>query len=84
MYSCSSSKTAPANLPVQVNLFTVQLQAATYYDVYPGNIVALSQVDLKPQVQGKMAILEDRALAYREGLAAGIALAKPYAARLAI
>ena len=38
--------------PVPVNIFTVKAQNVFYYDKYPANIVALSQVDLRPQVQG--------------------------------
>jgi membrane fusion protein (multidrug efflux system) len=52
LQSCSSQKTAPPSPPVPVNLQTVQMQLATYYDVYPGNVTALSQVDLRPQVEG--------------------------------
>lgn len=38
--------------PAPVNLYTVSLKPAVYYDEYPGNIVALSQVELRTQVQG--------------------------------
>src|ERR1700722_25289 len=50
--SCSSAPPPPKNPPVQVNLYTVHSQPVTYYDKYPGNTVALSQVDLRPEVQG--------------------------------
>jgi RND family efflux transporter MFP subunit len=45
-------KQPPPVLPVSVNIFTVKAQNVFYYDKYPANIVALSQVDLRPQVQG--------------------------------
>jgi len=48
---CTEKK--PALIPpTAVNLFTVKTQMVTYYDKYPGNTVALSQVDLHAQVQG--------------------------------
>jgi len=52
--SCSSSNKPvnPTNMPVPVNLYTLHMQAANYYDEYPGNVVALSQVDLRAEVEG--------------------------------
>jgi len=49
--SCSTKKQAPPG-PVPINLFTVKSQQVLYYDEYPANTVALSQVDLRPEVQG--------------------------------
>ncbi len=42
----------PKIQPVAVNLYAVKSQIVTYYDKYPANTVALSQVDLRPEVQG--------------------------------
>src|SRR3984957_8705362 len=50
--SCSHQETPTKNPPVAVNLYTVKSQILTYYDKYPANTVALSQVDLRPEVQG--------------------------------
>ncbi|MBA3827430.1 MAG: efflux RND transporter periplasmic adaptor subunit [Taibaiella sp.] len=53
LFSCGSKKKdANATGPVPVTLDTVQLQTATYYDEYPGNTVALSQVELHADVEG--------------------------------
>jgi membrane fusion protein (multidrug efflux system) len=49
--SCKQ-KQPPANPPVPVNIFTVKAKKVLYYDKYPATITALSQVDLRPQVQG--------------------------------
>src|ERR1017187_7781380 len=49
--SCSPVK-PPANPPVPVNLVTVKAQKVLYYDKYPATTAALSQVDLRPEVQG--------------------------------
>jgi len=54
-------KAVPPTPPVPVNTFTVKKQKVFYYDTYPATIVALSQVDLRPQVQGyitKIAFIE--------------------------
>ena len=50
----SSCKQAPPPLPpaVPVNLFTVRPQQVTYYDRYTATTVAVSQVNLLPEVQG--------------------------------
>lgn len=45
-------KPIPPTPPVPVNLLTIKAQNVYYYDKYPANTVALSQVDLRPQVQG--------------------------------
>jgi len=49
--ACSTKKTPPPG-PTPVNLYTVTKQQVLYYDEYPANTVALSQVDLRPEVQG--------------------------------
>ena len=49
--SCKQPQ-APPPSAVPVNLFTVKAQKVTYYDRYISTSVALSQVDLHPQVQG--------------------------------
>ena len=49
--SCSTKKPEPPK-PTAVNLYTVTKQSVLYYDEYPANTVALSQVDLRPEVQG--------------------------------
>ena len=38
--------------PTPVNLYTVKSQTVLYYDNYPATTAALSQVDLRPQIQG--------------------------------
>jgi membrane fusion protein (multidrug efflux system) len=45
-------KKMPPNLPTPVNIIKVKAQHVFYFDTYPANITALSQVDLRPQVQG--------------------------------
>lgn len=54
--SCgSSSKPAEAPKappPVPVAVYTVQKGSATYYDQYPATVVALNEVQLRPQVTG--------------------------------
>jgi RND family efflux transporter MFP subunit len=45
-------KQPPPIPPVPVNVITVKAQNVFYYDKYPANTVALSQVDLRPEVQG--------------------------------
>jgi RND family efflux transporter MFP subunit len=59
--SCSQPKPPPIP-PVPVNLYTVKAQTVLYYDKYPANTVALSQVDLRPEVQGYIT-----AIAFTEG-----------------
>ncbi|HXB12883.1 MAG TPA: efflux RND transporter periplasmic adaptor subunit [Bacteroidia bacterium] len=41
-----------------VNLYTVKSEIVTYYDKYPANTVALSQVDLRPEVQGYITAID--------------------------
>ena len=49
--SCKQESPPPPT-PVPVNLFTVKAQPVTYYDRYTATTVALSQVNLLPEVQG--------------------------------
>jgi membrane fusion protein (multidrug efflux system) len=55
-------KHAPPIAPVPVNAYTVKTKKVLYYDKYPANIVALSQVDLRAQVQGYIT-----EIAFKEG-----------------
>jgi multidrug efflux pump subunit AcrA (membrane-fusion protein) len=59
--SCSQPKPPPIP-PVSVNLYIVKAQTVLYYDKYPANTVALSQVDLRPEVQGYIT-----AISFKEG-----------------
>ncbi len=56
MTSCGSSNKpaeAPkAPPPVPVAVYTVQKGSAVYYDEYPATVVALNEVQLRPQVAG--------------------------------
>ncbi|MFI5196172.1 MAG: efflux RND transporter periplasmic adaptor subunit [Chitinophagales bacterium] len=55
LYACGGSKQAapnPANMPVPVNLYDVHLERVVYYDKYPATVVALMQVDIRPEVEG--------------------------------
>ena len=49
--SCKT-KTPPPAPPVPVNLYTVKSQKVLYYDEYPATTQALSQVDIRPELQG--------------------------------
>jgi membrane fusion protein (multidrug efflux system) len=51
LFSCTS-KPVPPTLPTPVNVDTVKAQKVLYYDKYPSTTQALSQVDLRPEVQG--------------------------------
>jgi RND family efflux transporter MFP subunit len=51
LFSCGQKPTPPTPA-VPVNLLSVKTQMVFYYDKYPATTVALSQVDLRPQVQG--------------------------------
>ena len=42
----------PASIPIPVNLYKVQAEKALYYDQYPGTVVALQQVELRPEAEG--------------------------------
>ena len=53
--SCGSKSGPPAfdpNAPVPVVTQEVSLTPASYNDIYPGTIVALNQIELRPQVNG--------------------------------
>ncbi len=52
--SCGDQKTAPNmfNAPIPVNTYKVQTEKALFYDKYPGTVVAMMQVDLRPVVEG--------------------------------
>lgn len=50
-FSCQQKPPAPTP-PTPVNLVTVRSQPVLYYDKYPSTTQALSQVDIRPQVQG--------------------------------
>ena len=50
-FSCRQAQ-PPTPPPVPVNLFTVKALPVTYYDRYTATTVALSQVNLLPEVQG--------------------------------
>jgi RND family efflux transporter MFP subunit len=54
LVSCDVNKAAVQNgpPPVQVTIAQVKTDKATYYDEYPATVVALNQVDLKPEVSG--------------------------------
>jgi membrane fusion protein (multidrug efflux system) len=49
---CCKQKPAAPPATVPVNLVSVRPRPVVYYDLYPGTTVALSQVDIRPQVQG--------------------------------
>lgn len=49
--ACSPKKPASSSA-VPVNLYTVKAQTVKYFDKYPANVVALNQVDIRPEVQG--------------------------------
>ena len=42
----------PATIPVPVNLVELHPQQALYYDQFPANVVAMMQVDIRPQTEG--------------------------------
>jgi membrane fusion protein (multidrug efflux system) len=52
LFAACKQKPAPPPPPVPVNLFTVKARDVLYYDQYPSTTVALSQVDIRPEVQG--------------------------------
>jgi membrane fusion protein (multidrug efflux system) len=51
LFSCKPKQPQPPP-PVPVNLFTVAARPVVYYDRYTATTVALSQVNLLPEVQG--------------------------------
>jgi membrane fusion protein (multidrug efflux system) len=52
--SCSVNKAAEQKgpPPVQVSAYEVKAGSATYHDEYPATVVALNQVELRPEVSG--------------------------------
>lgn len=42
----------PPGGPIAVNISEAQQRDAVYFDIYPGNVVAFNQVDLRAQVNG--------------------------------
>jgi len=51
--SCNKPESnANAGNPVPVNVFTVQKQPISYYDIFPGSVVALNEVELRSEVAG--------------------------------
>jgi len=53
--SCGNSNNtpqAPLNAPVPVNAYTVQQERVVGTDTYPGTVVPLYEVELRPQVSG--------------------------------
>lgn len=52
-FSCQEKPPA-SNPPTPVNIMTVRTQPVRYYDSYPATTQALSQVDLRPEVQGQI------------------------------
>ena len=50
--SCNKPTPPPQSGPVSVNLDTVKVQTATYFDQYPGNVIALQEVELRSEVSG--------------------------------
>jgi membrane fusion protein (multidrug efflux system) len=53
--SCAGKNSAPEPMfggPVAVATEEVKLSGVSYYDQYPGTVVALNQVELRPQVNG--------------------------------
>jgi membrane fusion protein (multidrug efflux system) len=55
--SCSINKAAEQKgpPPVQVTAYEVKTGSATYHDEYPATVVALNQVELRPEVSGYIA-----------------------------
>ena len=55
LVSCGEKKKEapnPANMPVPVNVVRIEPEKPLYYDKFPGTVVALSQVDIHPEVEG--------------------------------
>src|ERR1700740_266629 len=52
LFASCHKKHAPPTPPVPVNVFIAKTQKVFYFDKYPANIIALSQVDLRAEVQG--------------------------------
>lgn len=54
LYSCGSKQAAPQGPPpaIAVTIDKARTTAATYYEEYPGTVVALNQTELRAQVTG--------------------------------
>lgn len=54
--ACGGKQAAPQGPPpaIPVSVYEVQSGNATYFDNYPATVVALNQVDIKPQVSGNI------------------------------
>ena len=51
-FSCKGPTPPAQGGPVPVNLDTVTMQNTVYHDVYPGNIIAQNEVELRSEVNG--------------------------------
>ena len=52
MSACKGTADMKPSMPVPVNLYEVKQEEAVFYDQYPGNIVALNEVQLRSEVSG--------------------------------
>jgi len=55
LFACGEKKKDapnPASQPVPVNLYSVHTERPVYYDLFPGTVVAMMQVDIHPEVEG--------------------------------
>ena len=55
LFSCGEKKKEapnPASIPVPVNTVRIVPEKPVYYDKFPGTVVALMQVDIRPEVEG--------------------------------
>ena len=51
--SCDSNKSGqPSFPPVPVTSYTVKSEMASYYNEYPATVIALNQVEIRPEVSG--------------------------------
>lgn len=51
--SCGSNGSDPPRFPpTPVTAYTVKLEKASYYNMYPATVVALDQVEIRPEVSG--------------------------------
>lgn len=51
-FNCKGPTPPAQGGPVPVNTDTVTLQSAVYHDFYPGNVIALNEVELRSEVNG--------------------------------
>ncbi len=56
LFSCGNKKdkSAAPPLPTQVTIQNVKFTNAAYFDQYPGTVIALNQIELRPQVSGNI------------------------------